>query len=135
MEEQPPTMKPLTNNQLAGLILAWAKDEHPDKYAQTLKVAAIHDTFRRYLLRLIEIRCEADKAWMGTVPVSVLEETKLSLSLRDKQTGAVYEVKGRLAEGERQVSFLELGLSRGDFLWLQQAKENLDLEYVEEAGR
>lgn len=121
-----------TNDDLARLILPWAKEHHPDKYQQTLKVAAIPATFRRYMLRLVEIRCTDEPEWIKTVNVLVLEETGLTKRLKDNQTGDVYEVKGRLAEGPRITTFAELALPREDFLSLQRAKAALDLEYVDD---
>ena len=121
-----------TNEQLAKLILPWAKERHPEKYQQTLRVAAIHDTFRRYMLRLVEIRVEEEPGWINEVSVLVLEETKLVQRLKDRQTGDVYEVKGKLADGPRITTFAELALPREDFLSLQRAKQALDLEYVDD---
>lgn len=120
----------MTNDQLAALILPWAKTNHPEKYAETLKVSYRPDTFRTYMLRLVEIRCEEDTTWRGEQPVSLLDETKMVLKVKSRTTGIETEYKGRKAKGEITHRILELGLDRETFDQLQKAKHHLDLEYI-----
>lgn len=99
----------MTNDELIELILPWAKEHHPDKYAKTIEQANRPIAFRRFLVRLIEIRCAEDRAWRNTVPLSVLEETSLSVTLRHKGTGREFTVGGQATSG-RHVSFRMLGM-------------------------
>ena len=121
----------MTDDALAALVLPWAKERHPEKYAETLKVAARPMTFRRYLTRLVEIRCAEDKGFVLSLPVSVLEETALVVRARDRKTGKVYEFKGRLA-GPREHAISELALDPDVFDFMLLVQETLDLEYVEQ---
>jgi hypothetical protein len=59
----------MTNSEIAAIILPWAKAQHPEKYADTLKVAANERTFRRYMIRLIEIRWteDTDRTWRNEI--------------------------------------------------------------------
>lgn len=124
----------MTNEQIAALILPWAKAEHPEKYDATLKVAGQPGTFRLYLLRLIEIRCTADPAWRTNVPLSLLEQTALTMTFRVKKLGVDIEVKGAKAPGPRVWSFTELASLMTEneefFHTLVRAKSALDLELV-----
>lgn len=120
----------VTNEQVAALVLPWAKAHHPDKYEQTLKVSTTPTTFRRYLLRLLEIRCSEEREFLGQVPVSLLDETSLVIWVRDRKTGELYEVKGRLSPQPHIVRFWELALSKSDFEALKVCKQALDLEHV-----
>lgn len=131
----------LTNDELAGVILPWAKQYHPDKYDATLKAAAVPATFRRYLLRLVEIRwaeasaegaSEEERAWRLTVPVSVLDETSVRLKVLRRPTGEVMEFQGDKAEGEQTHRFHELVMGPDEFDALQRAKQMLDLVYDHE---
>lgn len=120
----------VATGQIAAMMLPWAKAHHPEKYADTVKVSNRPAVFRRYLLRLLEIRCREEEGFMGTVPVSVLDETALTVKVRDRSTGAVLEVKGERAEGPQVTRFWELAMEPEDFRTLQSAKQILDLEHV-----
>lgn len=123
---------------LCAIILPWAKEKHAEKYTQTLAVAREPTTFRRYLVRLIEIRCEEEgHAWTGVVPLDVLEESAVTMSFRAGDT--VLEVKGRLAAGDRVWSFAELAMlvtepdldaRKQALAMLVRAKTTLDLVHV-----
>lgn len=124
----------MTNDELADLILPWALQAHPEKYAQTVAQIDLPKTYRRYLLRLVEIRCTEDKAWMSSqVPISVLDETSLTRKLKDRKTGLVLTFGGNRARGIT-FRFAELTLQPEQFQLLWKAKEALDLEYVPEDG-
>ena len=131
----------LSNDQLAGFILPWTKENHPDKYDLTLKAASVSGTFRRYLLRLVEVRWqkageegadEKEKEWKLTVPVSVLDETSVRMKVLRKPTGEVMEFQGDKAEGSQTHRFHELLMGPDEFDALQRAKQSLDLEYFHE---
>ncbi len=125
----------MTNDELAELILPWAFEAHPDKHAQTVAQQELPKTYRRYLLRLVEIRCMEDRAWMTSqVPISVLDETSLTRKLKDRKSGLVLTFGGMRATGTILFRFAELNLERNGFDVLWKAKEALDLEYVPEDG-
>lgn len=115
---------------MAALILPWAKEHHPEKYTETLKISIKPDAFRKYMLRLIEIRCTEEPQWRGEVPVSVLDETSLTIKAKARGTGQVIEYKGRRAVAPIHHRILELALSKPEFDLLQRAKDTLDLEYI-----
>lgn len=118
----------MTNEELSALILPWAKAERPDAYAKTLAVANRPDTFRRFLLRCVELRCEAEPAWMRTVSVQVLDETALSARLRHRPTGKEVTVGGRLATPTPDLPFAALALAPPAFGALLDAVDALELE-------
>lgn len=128
----------LSNDQLAGFILPWAKENHPEKYDLTLKAAPKAKAFRAYLLRLVEIRweeagspnaSEEEKQWRLSCPLSLLDETSIRLKVRHRPSGEEYEFQGVKAEGPQTHRFNELVLSPDSFNGLQLAKKILDLEY------
>jgi len=121
----------VSTEQLSAMVLPWAKKEHPEKYEQTIKVSMKADTFRRYLVRLLEIRCRSDRDFLGKVPVSLLDETSLVIWVRDRKTGELFEVKGREAPRPHINRFWELALSKSDFEAMKIAKGALDLEHVD----
>jgi hypothetical protein len=86
----------MDTEQLAELILPWAREHHREKYDATLRVATLPESFRRFLLRLIEIRCTEDPAWRNTVPLAVLNDTSIRVTVRTK-TGRTLRVGGREA--------------------------------------
>jgi hypothetical protein len=120
-----------SNESIALLVLEWAKDNHPDWYKETLKVAMRPDVFRTYLLRLVEKRCESEPTWKATVPVMVLEETRVTCRVRDRQTNDVLEFKGRKAN-DRVWAFKELTLDTQEFRQLAAAKTQLDLTWTDQ---
>lgn len=112
---------------VAEHILAWAKEHHPEKYAETLKVARRPKTFARFLSRLVEIRFAEDPDW--DPPLRVLEETSLRVRFR-LPSGAEIEVAGRHAEGDRVWTFAELAQlyeTGGDLGAALAVKQALDL--------
>ncbi len=122
----------MTTEELAVLILPYAKAHHPEKYTQTLDVSTQAKTFRRYLVRLVEIRCTEEAGWMRQVPLSVLEESAITLYC--KWRGMPIEVRGRGVPGPRDWSFAELALCEAHpemFTVLQNAKTILDLDFVD----
>lgn len=127
--EQPPLE--IQNEELSVLVLAWAKVNKLDAYKKTIQVAGNPVVFRNYMLRLVELRWEADKAFRRECPVRILDETSLTIRLRDK-SGTVHIYSGKMAKGPLQNRIGELGLEKQQFIGLQQAKRGLDLEYVSE---
>lgn len=122
----------MTNDELAVLILPWAKEHHLSKYIETVKVGGRPDAFRKYMLRLVEIRCTEEPDWRGMVPVSVLDETALVLKLRNRNTGEEFESKGQRAPGGPHYHRIgELALPKQEYELLQDAKAKLNLEYVD----
>lgn len=118
------------NDEMIALILPWAKQNHPEKYAQTIKMAKHPEMFGKYLCRLIEIRWGAEKDFRRTVPCHILEETSIVAKFRDRRTGNVIEVKGRTATGGRTWGFKELLTDRESFDELSAWKREFDLELV-----
>jgi len=118
------------NEMLVALILPWAKEHHPEKYAQTIQMVKHQPTFRKYLTRLIEIRWETDPTFRSEAPCWALEETSIVARLRDRKTGEIFEVKGRNATGGRVWSFQEMMLDRESFDVLRAWKREFDLELV-----
>lgn len=118
----------MTNDELAGFILPWAKQWKPEPYAATVAVAGRPVAFRKYMLRLVELRYTEERSFRLTVPLSVLEETGLTQRMR-LPDGDVIEVKGKEA-GERQWGFGELqhAAEQGwDLPTLLMVKRELDL--------
>lgn len=99
----------MTNDELAAVILPWAKEHHPDKYEPTIAVSSRPHAFRRYLCRLIEIRWEEDHAWRSEAPLRALEETSITQRFR-LRNGMCIEVKGSRAPGERVWTWNELAM-------------------------
>jgi hypothetical protein len=120
------------NNEMIELILPWAKQNHPEKYAQTIQMMKHPAMFGKYLLRLIEIRWDTDKEFRRTVPLHILEETSIVANFRDRRRGNVIEVKGRTATGGRVWGFKELLTDRESFDELITLKKLFDLELVPE---
>lgn len=117
---------------MAALILPWAKEKHPEKYAQTLKVAPNRETFRRYMARLVEVRYEEEAEWRMQAPLRLLEETGIKQKMRHPQTGTEIEVCGRRVEG-RTWGFTEMAeaIEAGfDFESVVRIKEAWDLEVM-----
>jgi hypothetical protein len=84
------------DDELAALILPWAKENRPDAYTKTLSVASRPEAFRAYLARLIELRWEAEPEWHDQVPLRALEETAITVRMRHPELGVEIEVQGRL---------------------------------------
>lgn len=119
----------VTNDDLCALILAWCKDAHPDFYTKTLKVAANPVAFRKYLLRLVEVRATEDKKWRNSeCPIRVLDETSLAITFRQQDTVMVF--KGKLATPPIDHRLNELACDPEAFYQLQQLKNVLDLTYT-----
>lgn len=120
----------MTIDELSASILPWAKEKHPDKYAQTLKVVTKPATFRKYVTRLIEVRYEEEPEWREQAPLRLLEETSLRVKMRHPATGTEIEVCGRGVEGRtwgfaEMAAAVEAGM---DFETVLRIKEGFDLE-------
>ena len=115
---------------LSALILPWAKERHPEKYEKTLAVVGREETFRAYLVRLVEVRWNEEKAWRGTVPLSVLELTSLQVTMLHRPSGTKVVCGGRQAK-DRLFSFYDLTMDKAAFEQLLEAIEVFDLERVE----
>lgn len=113
-----------------ALILPWAKQEHAEKYAQTLAVARRGDVFDRYLLRLVELRCAEDRAFLRTVPLWVLDNTAVTCRMRGAGRGE-FVVGGKRTEPVPQVRWWQLSLSRADFDSLMAWVDLFDLQTVD----
>jgi hypothetical protein len=122
---------PMPTEELFGLIGAWAKAEHPEKYVQTLEQVSKPATFRAYLVRLVELRVAADPAWIREVPVSVLDESGLTRTFRCKATpDERLIVGGRRSTGRIHVLWSHLALDKVDFDLLTAAVSRFDLDLV-----
>lgn len=125
----------MTNDELAYLILSWAKVHHPKPYADTLAVATRPNAFRMYMLRLVEMRYAEDRGFRGTVPVSVLDETSLTIRVRDKlDPEKIVELKGMRAKGPITRRIFELAFTKEEWELRSKAIETLNLEYVHGSG-
>jgi hypothetical protein len=128
----------VTNDQLAAVILPWAKAQHEQKYTDTIKVAGNAKTFRRYLIRLIEIRWAegGDRTWRNDLTLAVLDESAIVMHATHRPTGTLLAISGRLAT-PRQWTWAELGMLMNQpdpsaaIGQLIQLKRELDLEAVE----
>jgi hypothetical protein len=99
-----------------------------------MAVAKHAETHRRFLIRLVERRCEQEPSWRGQVPLSVLEETKLVMHF-DLRDGTRIAVAGKMAGETRTWSFEELavmvnsGATAEDLITANRLKEAWDMEY------
>lgn len=147
--------------ELEALVLKWAAAHHPEKLEQTLAQKDEADqlqhaytqeirvaersvlasqltkklaTYRRFLLRLVEIRCEEDKGWIRQVPPRILDETKVVTMLRDRRTGRMMRLAGKKVEPREpdMHPFSILLMAPHDFDLLMAAWDALDLEYIVE---
>lgn len=124
-----------SSDEIFALVAAWAKAKHPEKYDATLKVARNPETFRKYLVRLVEIRCEEDLAFIRDVPLSVLDETHIVKRFAippgwgDKRE---FKIGGRLAKEECDLRFTMLNASKEEFGLLVAAVQHLDMAVVRE---
>lgn len=121
--------KPMPVIRLAAVILPWAKEFHPDKYAATIQQARNDAKMRRYLVRLVELRWDAEPDWRSVVPLDVLDETALTKNVRTKD-GRVLKVGGKLTEGSCELRWTDLGLEPEDFRLLVATIITLDMELV-----
>lgn len=132
----------MTNDELAAVILPWAKETMPEAYEATLEVANRPQAFRNYLTRLIERRWEREPQWRTSVPLDALEATGITARLRAERIagGVVLEVKGARA-GVRQWGFgelaalLENGATVDDLRQLHELKQSMDLVLDEPASK
>jgi hypothetical protein len=83
----------MTTNDLAALVLPWAKAHAPDLYDLTLARAARPLPFRKCLVRLVEVRYAREPAWRAEAPLAALELTALALDFRTKD-GDTFTVAG-----------------------------------------
>lgn len=129
----PPRVTPVvTLEALSALILPWAKTEEPAKYAMTLEVSRVPETFRRYMMRLVELRWERDVAWRTQVPVAVLEDSAIEGTLRRRSDGREFVFRGRRKQ-PRRWAWAELALDKAEFERLVVLKDTFDLELVDDA--
>jgi hypothetical protein len=142
-----------TNEELLAIIGPWAKEHHPDKYRATLQQVAKPQTFRNYLIRLIEIRLEEEnverrrRAAAGEPPLEyefwldpaltadILDATSLARTLKIKSTGDAFVVAGKGYKGPLSVSMswsmlAVLTDNPGEFHALAYAMKTLDLELI-----
>lgn len=118
--------------ELELLVLPWAKEFHPEKYQATIAMKAKDIArYRKFLLRLVEVRWEESKEWRREVPLSVLERTSLTQKIKVKGSDIVIEVKGRGAPGERQFTWEMLGWPVDEFRAAIEVIQSLDLEIYE----
>lgn len=115
---------------LEALVLPWAKRVEPAKYQMTLNVQKTPDTYRKYLLRLAELRWAADVPGRREFPLAVLEASHIEAKLLHRPTGKVLTFRGRQMQ-PRQWSWLELLLDPQEFSALVEVKGTFDLEIVE----
>lgn len=121
-------MEEVTNDELCALVLSWCKVAHPDFYDQTLKVATNATAFRKYLIRLVELRSGEDRVWRNSeCPIRVLDETSMTIHVR--RQGEVFELKGKKAQPPIDHRIGELSYSPEGFEELQNLKTVLDLTY------
>lgn len=115
---------------LLALVGAWAKANHPEKYQATIAQVAKPATFRKYLLRLLEVRCAAEPLFVTEVPVSLLDETAIRRTLRIRSTGDTLVVGGPKAAQPTHLTWTMLDALPEDFSVLVTAIRTLDLELI-----
>jgi hypothetical protein len=118
--------------ELEALVLSWAEQHHPEKHAQTVAQQEKPETYQRFLLRLVEIRVTDEPRWLRTVPVAILDETKLVAQLRDRESGKMLTFAGKKANMPQAHRFSELDMLPSDFELMLAAWDMLDLEYIVE---
>jgi hypothetical protein len=120
------------NTELLALVGAWAKATHPEKYRATLQQVSEPRKFRAYLLRLVELRVAAEPQWIREVPLSILDETRVTRTLRHKHTGVEYVVGGVRAtmDGAYTLRWFMLDSPIDDFNLVSAAMAALDLVLV-----
>jgi hypothetical protein len=123
----------VTNDELRALVGPWAEQAHPEKWAATLAQVATPVRFRAFLLRLLELRAEAEPDWILSVPTTVLDETALVRTLRRRSSGQRLVFAGRRA-AVRGLPWRYLALGAEDFELLTGAISALDLEMVDRGG-
>lgn len=113
---------------LCALILPWAREHEREKYEDTMRHAAKADVLRRYCLRLVELRASREPSFVKQVPLSVLEDTALTVRLRDRATGEILTVRGAKASGERTWTFRHLTMPPDAFRAHRFLMTTFDLE-------
>lgn len=120
--------QPYTNEELAALILPWAETEMPEPYHQTLIASAKGaDLYRKYLIRLVEVRATQDKAWRNQLPLVVLEETGLAVVVRHKPSGVLLTVAGRKVKDRKFGFSLLWGLTSDTVTAFLESDKQFDL--------
>lgn len=111
---------PLSNDELRERVQEWAEREKVEEWKKTVACEQKPRLYRTCLIRLVELRCEADVEWRNTLPLSVLEETNIRIQLREK-TGKqrVLEIAGKKVKN-RALGFKTLNVltqeGLGEFL-------------------
>lgn len=88
-------------------ILTWAEEHRPTAYAQTLGVKEQRRTYRRYMMRLVELRAEGDAGW--NPPIRLFEDTDVQRLYKMKD-GREFTVSGRRCVGLRRMSWEMLAM-------------------------
>lgn len=115
-----------TLNRLQAFVLPWAKEHHSDWYELTLKVAKNRESYEAYLVRLLECRWDEDPTCRATAPIDALEETKVTVRLKDGER--VLEFSGKKVKHRRR-AVIELLMPKEEWEALERTREILDLEY------
>ena len=121
-------------SELETLVLGWAEATHPDKHVQTVAMREKPESYRRFLLRLVEIRVHEEPGWIRKVPVGILDETKIVAQLRDRD-GRFITFAGKKANNPQAHRFSELDMLPSDFELMLAAWDMLDLEYIVEGEK
>jgi hypothetical protein len=127
-------MKDSTMVALQKAVLPWAKENMPEQYEATLRVAGKPASFKAYLLRLLEIRYERDVENRGELPILALDETSLTIGATIKGVGH-YEFQGKRAVkggGSRVRAISELAMDPEEWKQMEAARAAFDLEYEKE---
>lgn len=117
---------------MAALVLPWAKEVMPDAYQKTVAVVKNPTAFRKYIVRLVELRYEKDPDFRLNAPLAALEETGIRQKMKHPQTGTIIEVCGNKVEGRtwgfgEMAAAIHAGLSFESVFLL---KKEWDLEVV-----
>jgi len=114
-------------DELAGLVLPWAKEAKPEAYELTIKASVKPDTFRAYLIRLVELRAAEDVVWRNGLPLSVLEETGLTIQVRHRPSGQMFSVSGRKVPDRKFGFKLLTELEAGSVVFFLAVDDAFDL--------
>jgi hypothetical protein len=121
----------MTTDALARQILPWAEVHYPDLATMTRAVGEAPGrevAYRKYLIRLVELRARDDPASVRGWPLSVLDETGLVVVVRHRPTDTRIRLGGQRTTEEVQWRFDDLRhLTRATIGDLVEMTREMDL--------
>jgi hypothetical protein len=98
-------------DELADIVQAWAAVHMPEAWKSTQSQRQRPDSFRRFLSRLIRRWYESGAR---DIPLRVLQESDLRVTLKDRKSGKEFTVCGRYAEGDITFDFRFLSIMQSN---------------------